>query len=91
VEAGAGARIQRSVLMRGAVLGRGVKLRRVIVDEGVFIPDYEMIGFDAEQDKRRFTMTENGVVVVHAGNRRPLETPASRAYGRLSPALAQIA
>jgi glucose-1-phosphate adenylyltransferase len=91
VEAGAGARIQRSVLMCGAVVGRGAKLRRVIVDEGVFIPDYEMIGFDADQDRRRFMVTENGVVVVHAGNRRPLETPSSRASGRLSPALAQVA
>jgi glucose-1-phosphate adenylyltransferase len=67
VETGASAHIQRSVVMRGARIGLGVKLRRVIVNEGVSIPDGERIGFDLAQDSRRFPITENGVVIVHAG------------------------
>lgn len=45
-------------------IGRHAKLRRCIVDKGVRIPEGERIGFDLEEDRRRFTVSEGGVVVV---------------------------
>jgi len=45
-------------------VGAGAKLKRCIVDKHVCIPDGETIGYDLERDRRRFTVTEKGVVVV---------------------------
>jgi len=53
--------------MRGVRIGRWVKLRRVIVNEGASIPEGETIGFDIAEDCRRFHVTEGGVVIVQAG------------------------
>jgi glucose-1-phosphate adenylyltransferase len=44
-------------------VGRGVRLRRCIVDKGVRIPQGEIIGEDPEQDRKRFAMSEGGVVM----------------------------
>jgi glucose-1-phosphate adenylyltransferase len=74
VEISGPAHIERSVLMRGVRVGRWVKLRRVIVNEGASIPDGETIGFDIDKDCRRFHVTEGGVVIVQAGT-----IPAGRA------------
>jgi len=60
--------VQGSVLMRGVRVGRDARVRHAIVDEGVVIPDGERIGCDTEEDRRRFFVTANGVVVVHAAS-----------------------
>jgi len=60
-----------SILMEGVDVGRYAKLRRVIVDKGVRIPPRTQIGYDPEEDAARFTITENGVVVVPKGYRFP--------------------
>ena len=57
-------RIEGSILMPGVRVGRHVRLRRVIVDRDVFIPRGAVIGYDAEEDRRRHTVSEQGVVVV---------------------------
>jgi glucose-1-phosphate adenylyltransferase len=62
------AQVQGCVLMRGVRVGRDARIRHAIVDEGVVIPDGERIGCDTAEDRRRFSLTENGVAVVHAGN-----------------------
>jgi glucose-1-phosphate adenylyltransferase len=56
--------IEQSILMPGVRVGRHAKLRRVIVDRDVFIPRGACIGFDPEEDRRRHTITEQGIVVV---------------------------
>lgn len=53
-----------SILMQGVELGAGAVVRRAIVDEGVAVPPGERIGVDPEQDRRRFTVSPGGVVVV---------------------------
>ena len=53
-----------SIIMDGAEIGRHVRLRRVIVDKYVKIPDGMTIGYDLEKDKKLFTVSEGGVVVV---------------------------
>jgi glucose-1-phosphate adenylyltransferase len=37
------------------------------VDKGVKIPSGATIGYDLEADRRRFTVTESGIVVVPKG------------------------
>ncbi len=53
--------------MEDVDVGRYAKLRRVIVDKGVKIPPRTQIGYDPEEDAKRFTITESGVVVVPKG------------------------
>jgi glucose-1-phosphate adenylyltransferase len=56
--------IEQSILMPGVRVGRHARLRRAIVDRDVFIPRGALIGFDAEEDRRRHTVTDQGIVVV---------------------------
>jgi glucose-1-phosphate adenylyltransferase len=60
-------RIEECILMPGVRVGRHARLRRVIVDRDVEIPRGACIGFNPEEDRRRHTVTEKGVVVVTAG------------------------
>jgi len=55
-----------SVLLPDVVVGRGVRLTRVVVDRGVSIPDGMVIGEDTELDAKRFHRSENGIVLVTA-------------------------
>jgi glucose-1-phosphate adenylyltransferase len=59
-----GADVESSILFEDVQVGRGARLRRVIVDKHVRVPANEAIGFDAVSDRARFTVSENGVVVV---------------------------
>jgi ADP-glucose pyrophosphorylase len=52
--------------MQGVRVGRHARIRRAIIDRDVLIPRGALIGFDSEEDRRRHTVTDNGVVVVTA-------------------------
>ena len=56
--------IDQSILMPGVRVGRHTRIRRAIVDRGVFIPRGAQIGFDRDEDRRRHTVTDSGIVVV---------------------------
>src|SRR5204863_9095897 len=56
--------VDECILMNGVDVGRHSKLRRVIVDKYVRIPPGIEIGYNPEEDRRRFTVTEAGVVVI---------------------------
>jgi len=59
--------IEDSILLPDAVVHRHGRLRRAIVDRGVEIPRGAVVGLDPAEDRRRHTVTENGVVVVTPG------------------------
>jgi glucose-1-phosphate adenylyltransferase len=59
-----GAEIEHSILMPGAVVGKGVCLRRTIVEERVEIPAGFRAGFDLENDRLHYTVTDARVVVI---------------------------
>ena len=59
--------IDESILMDGVEVGRHSKIRRAIIDKGVKIPANTTIGYDVEDDRQRFTVTESGIVVVSKG------------------------
>ena len=59
-----GASVESSILFDGVRVGQGAKLRRCIIDKHVSIPAGTTIGFDQKNDERRFTISNNGIVVV---------------------------
>jgi glucose-1-phosphate adenylyltransferase len=56
--------IEQSLLMPGVRVGRHARIRRAIIDRDVIIPRGAMIGFNLEEDRRRHTVTDSGIVVV---------------------------
>jgi len=57
--------VEDSILFENVTVGRHVKLRKVIVDKTVVIPDGSVIGYDLEADRKNgYTVTESGIVVV---------------------------
>ncbi len=54
----------RAVILPDVTIGRGCRISRAIVDEGCSIPDGMMIGEDSALDRRRFHVTDQGVVLV---------------------------
>jgi glucose-1-phosphate adenylyltransferase len=67
------AKVEDAILMEHVEVGRYAKIRRAIVDKDVVIPRYAEIGYSLEEDRRRFTVTESGIVVVEKG--RVIEEP----------------
>jgi glucose-1-phosphate adenylyltransferase len=66
--------IEQSILMPGVRIGRHARIRRAIIDRDVLIPRGALIGFDPEEDRRRHTVTDTGVVVVTTDD-EPLIAP----------------
>ncbi|MFQ5809022.1 MAG: glucose-1-phosphate adenylyltransferase [Armatimonadota bacterium] len=58
------AEVTDSIIFPGACVGEGARLRRAIVDRGVHIPAGACFGCDAEEDRRRATVTPGGVAVI---------------------------
>ncbi|MCC7495578.1 MAG: glucose-1-phosphate adenylyltransferase [Fimbriimonadaceae bacterium] len=56
-----------SILFGNVDIGRHATIRRAIVDKHVRVPEGYQIGVDPEHDRRRFTVTETGIVVVPKG------------------------
>jgi len=56
-----------SILMEGVNVGRHAKIKRAIIDKDVNIPQGIVIGFNLEEDKKRFFVSESGIVVVAKG------------------------
>ena len=58
------AEIDQAVILPDADVGRGCRIRRVVVDRRCALPEGLVIGEDAELDAKRFYRTDNGVVLV---------------------------
>jgi glucose-1-phosphate adenylyltransferase len=51
-------------LFENVVIGRHARIRRAIVDKDVEIPASTEIGYDIEADRRRWFVSESGIVVI---------------------------
>ena len=67
-----GAIVEDSILFDNVDIGRRAKVRKAILDKNVRIPEGASIGYDLEEDKKRYYVTESGIVVVE-GHRSHVE------------------
>ncbi len=73
--------LDECIIMDYVRIGRGARLRRVIVDRHNVIEAGDVIGYDPEADAKRFTVTEGGITVI-PGGRVSFFARATSAEGR---------
>jgi len=56
--------IEDSVLLPDVVVGRNVILKRVVVDNGCFIPDGFQVGVNPDADRARLHVTDLGITLI---------------------------
>lgn len=56
--------VDESILFEDVNIGRHSKIRRAIIDKGVIIPPKTTIGYDLDEDKKRFFVSPGGIVVI---------------------------
>jgi len=61
-----------SIIMNNCNIGRHARIRKAIIDKNVNIPEGYEIGFDLEGDKKKFTVTDSGIVVIAKNQVMPL-------------------
>jgi glucose-1-phosphate adenylyltransferase len=61
--------VEDSILLEGVDVGRNAKIKRTIIDKEVQIPGGMEIGYNLDEDAKRFTVTASGIVVVPKGIR----------------------
>ena len=61
------AEVENSILLEGVDVGRYAKIKNAIVDKHAKILPNAQIGYNKELDRKRFTVTPNGIVVVEKG------------------------
>lgn len=59
--------VEDSVILPGVEIGRNVRIRRAVIDKRCRIPDGMDIGYNYEEDARRFMVSDNGVILVTPG------------------------
>ena len=73
--------IERSILMPGVRVGRHSRIRNAIIDRDVIVPRGAVIGYHPDEDRRRHTVSEGGVVVVTVDEQPlvgPIDAPSLR-------------
>jgi glucose-1-phosphate adenylyltransferase len=58
------AHVEDSVVLPGAEIGRGCRIKMAIVDANARVPDGTVVGEDASSDTRGFYRTDSGVTVI---------------------------
>ena len=56
-----------SIILESVDVGRHAKIKRAIIDKYVKVPQDMEIGFDLEKDRKRFKVTDSGIVVIPKG------------------------
>ncbi|MEP7262440.1 MAG: glucose-1-phosphate adenylyltransferase, partial [Usitatibacter sp.] len=56
--------ITDAVILPEVEIGRGAKLRRVVIDQGCHIPAGLVAGYDPEADRQRFHVTDKGITLI---------------------------
>ncbi len=62
--------VEDSIVMDYADIGRHARVKRAIIDKYVQIAEGDEVGYDLERDRRRFIVTESGLVVIPKAPRR---------------------
>jgi glucose-1-phosphate adenylyltransferase len=56
--------VECAVILPNVMIGRRARLRNVIIERGVQIPEGLVVGFDPELDAKRFRVTSKGICLV---------------------------
>lgn len=56
--------INNSIIFAHCDIGRRSRIRNAIIDRDVRLPERTIIGYDPEEDRRRYYLSETGIVVV---------------------------
>lgn len=59
--------VEDSIIFPNVTVGRHASIRGAIIDSGVQIPDGTVIGYDIENDRQYYTVTDGGRVVIASG------------------------
>ena len=61
------AHVTDSIVFPDVHIGPGARLHRCIIDKNVVVPEWERVGLEPEADRDRFTVSDEGVVVIEKG------------------------
>lgn len=56
--------VEDSILYNHVNVGRYSRIRRAIIDRHVNLPEHTVIGYDPEEDRKHYHVSESGIVVV---------------------------
>jgi len=56
--------VDSAILFSHVDIGRYSRIRRAIIDRHIHIPEHTEIGYNLEEDRKKYHVTENGIVVV---------------------------
>jgi glucose-1-phosphate adenylyltransferase len=56
--------VEDSILFPDVEISENAQVRRAIIDRGIRVEPGDKIGFDLEQDRKRFFVSESGIVVI---------------------------
>jgi len=56
--------VDSSILFSHVNIGRHCRIKRAIIDRDVHIPEGSVIGYDVEEDKQKYFVSETGITVV---------------------------
>jgi glucose-1-phosphate adenylyltransferase len=59
--------VYKSILFEGVEVGRHAKIKSAIIDKDVKIPSGMEIGFDLKEDRKKFHVSPEGIVVIPKG------------------------
>jgi glucose-1-phosphate adenylyltransferase len=79
--------VEDSILFDGVDVGRHCHIKNAIIDKHVKVPPGAEIGYDLDEDRKLFTVTESGIVVIGKGTKikppkKKIAKTASRKAGR---------
>lgn len=76
-----GCEIEDSVILSGCDMGANTKIRRVLFDKNCKVAPGTVMGFDPEEDRKRFPIvTESGIIVLPKGTNVPAKGPIQLAH-----------
>ncbi|MBN2135568.1 MAG: glucose-1-phosphate adenylyltransferase [Acidobacteria bacterium] len=59
--------VKNSILLTGVSIGRKARIQNTIIDKEVQVPAGYEIGYNIETDRKKFTVSDGGIVVVPKG------------------------
>lgn len=56
--------VEDSVLLPNVEVGRNAKIRRAVIDKNCVIPEGLVVGYDLEEDAKRFHVSDGGITLI---------------------------